>query len=78
VDAALALALARRVHERSRVALIAGLVPAGAGLLAIAFALAPLWVAGVAAFAGSVLAERVAAAATATAVRRLPGKKSRS
>ncbi len=73
-DAALALALARRVHERSRVALIAGLVPAGAGLLAIAFALAPLWVAAFAAFAGSVLAERVAAATT---VRPLPGQKPR-
>jgi Cu+-exporting ATPase len=61
-DAALALALARRVHERSRMAMIAGLVPAGAGLLAIAFALTPLWVAAAAAFVGSILAERVAAA----------------
>jgi P-type E1-E2 ATPase len=62
-DAALALALAKRVHERARLAMISGFAAAGAGVLTLSFALAPLWIAPLAAFAGSLLAWRIVVSA---------------
>ncbi len=57
-DAALAITLARATREKARVALVSGLVPPAAALLAVGFGFAPLVVAPLAAALGTVIASR--------------------